>query len=212
MDHPTLDISKIPAEQHFAIPFFEFVSKDFDLDAKTMTMISKHCELVTYEKGSRLLDAGSDCRYIHFIISGEGISYFTNHNGKTITWFFHFNKPEGSVKNTFAVDYKSFLSGEPATISIETLSEVTAIRFSREHVRFLSDNSILFERWIRIINERAFIMIYDRVATLLTLSATERYKKFLKDEPYLLNMFNNYYIASYLDVAPQSLSRIRKNI
>ncbi|WP_431241734.1 Crp/Fnr family transcriptional regulator [Flavobacterium sp. P21] len=212
MDNNTLDISKIPIEHHFAIPFFEFVSKDFDLDTETITMISKHCELVNYEKGSHLLHAGSDCRFIHFIISGEGISYFTNHSGKTTTWFFHFNKPESSVKNAFAVDYKSFLSGESATVSIEALSDITSIRFSREQVRFLSDNSMIFERWIRIINERAFIMIYDRISTLLTLSATERYKKFLKDEPYLLNMFNNYYIASYLDVAPQSLSRIRKNI
>lgn len=55
----------------------------------------------------------------------------------------------------------------------------------------------------------AFLHTYDRVFTLLTMTATERYNKLLKEEPQLLQMFSNYYIASYLGIAPQSLSRIR---
>jgi CRP-like cAMP-binding protein len=208
----TIDTSKLNANQLFAVPFYEYLSGDIPLNNTVMNLISQHCELVTFEKGCQMLDVGSDCRYIYFILSGESISYFTDFNGKTTTWFFHFNSPEATVKNIFAVDYKSFLAQTPATISIETLSDVTAIRFSREDLRCLTESSKLIDRWIRVINERAFIMIYDRISTLLTLSATERYKKFLEDEPYLLNMFSNYYIASYLDVAPQSLSRIRKNL
>jgi len=208
----TIDISTLPEDQAFVAPFFEFVSKDMALDDETMALIAQNCELVSFEKGSRLLEVDSDSRYIYFIVEGEGISYFTDYKGKTTTWFFHFNKPVGSVKNIFAVDYKSFLSGTPATISIEALSKVTAIRFSRENIDILSNSTMVFDRWIRLVNERALIMIYDRVSTLLTLSATDRYRKFLKDEPFLLDMFSNYHIASYLAVAPQSLSRIRKNI
>ncbi|WP_051200129.1 Crp/Fnr family transcriptional regulator [Flavobacterium subsaxonicum] len=208
----TLDKSKMTEGQIFALPFFEFVSQDLPMDIDMIALIAGHCKPVAFKKGCRLLETGADGKYIYFIVSGQGISYFTDYNGKTTTWFFHFNTPEASVKNVFAVDYKSFLSGAPATISIETLTDVTALRFSRDDVHFLTYNCALFEKWMRLVNERAFIMIYDRLSTLLTLSATDRYKKFLADEPHLLNMFSNYYIASYLDVAPQSLSRIRKNI
>ena len=210
--HTAIDVSKLTEEQLFAVPFFEYISKEVEINTATMEAILQHCRLVHFKKGESILDVGSESRYIYFILEGECISYFTDYNGKKTTWFFHFNSPDSVVKNIFAVDYKSFLTREPSTISIEALSEITAIRFSREDVFFLTNGTGILERWIRGINEKAFIMIYDRLSTLLTLSASDRYKKFLREEPYLLNMFSNYYIASYLNVAPQSLSRIRKNI
>ena len=199
-------------EPLFCAPFLDYMSKDVELDEETIQLVAANCRLVKLAKGKRLLEAGNISHFVYFMVSGECISYFTDHNGKTTTWFFHFNIPESTVKNLFAVDYKSFLSLQPATLSLETLSPVTAIRFSAEEVRNLIERSRTFERWMRLLNERAFIQTYDRISTLLTLSAPERYKKFLTDEPWLLNMFTNYQIASYLDVAPQSLSRIRKNI
>jgi len=210
--HTTIDISNLTEDQLFAVPFFEYVAKEMTINTAAMEAILKHCSLVHFRKGESILDLGFESRYIYFVLKGECISYFTDYNGKKTTWFFHFNSPDSLVKNIFAVDYKSFLSREPSTISIEALSDMTAIRFSREDVFFLTNRTGILERWIRIINEKAFMMIYDRLSTLLTLSASDRYKKFLSEEPYLLNMFSNYYIASYLNVAPQSLSRIRKNL
>jgi len=48
--------------------------------------------------------------------------------------------------------------------------------------------------------------------TLLTLNARARYELLLREEPHLLNKFQHYLIASYIGVAPQSLSRLRKEI
>jgi CRP-like cAMP-binding protein len=196
----------------FCAPYLDYVSRDIVLDEATKTLIAQNCQLVKFAKGEQLLKIGNVCQYVYFIVEGECISYLTDFNGKTTTWFFHFNRPESIVKNIFAVDYKSFLLRQPATLSIETLSAVTAIRFSFEAVNSLMVQSPAFERWLRLVNERAIIHIYDRINTLLTLSATDRYQKLLKEEPFLLNMFSNYLIASYLHVAPPSLSRIKKRI
>jgi len=206
------DLTELTEDQLFVLPFLEYVSREVQLDHAAIQAIVQHCQLVHFEKGAPILDIGSDSKYVYFIVKGECISFFTDYNGKKTTWFFHFNSPDSLVKNLFAVDYKSFLSKESSTISIDALSDTTAIRFSREDVHLLTNSSSILEKWIRIVNERAFIMIYDRLSTLLTLSASDRYRKFLREEPHLLNMFSNYYIASYLSVAPQSLSRIRKNI
>jgi len=193
----------------FYRPFLNYVQESVPVDEEARTLIADHCKLVSFDKGQRLLNMGGVCRYIYFILSGNCISYLTDSLGKTTTWFFHFNQPESNIKNLFAVDYKSFLSGGPAAVSIETLSPVTAIRFSVEDVHALSEGSRAIDRWLRLISEQAYMLTCERATTLMTLSAPERYRKLLANEPHLLNMFSNHYVATYLNVAPQSLSRIR---
>jgi CRP-like cAMP-binding protein len=196
----------------FYLPFLKYVEESVAVDEEARTLIAGSCKLVNFDKGQRLLNMGSVCKYVYFILSGECRSYLTDSFGKTTTWFFHFNKPESNLKNLFAVDYKSFLSANAASISIETLSPVTAIRFSVDDVQALSAGSQAIERWLRLLNEQAYMLTCDRIITRMTLSAPDRYKKLLDNEPYLLNMFSNHLVATYLNVAPQSLSRIRGRI
>ena len=107
------------------------------------------------------------------------------------------------------VDYRAFLTGNPSSLGIETLSEVSALVFTKEVVNYLLEKSVTYEIFQRKLNEAAYLGMFDRTFTLLTMSATERYHRLLNDEPHLMQMFSNYYIASYLGIAPQSLSRIR---
>lgn len=195
----------------FSKLFLDLLSYDVSLDEETKIMIDTNCKPVKIEKGELLLNAGEVCRDIYFMVEGRAISYFTDYDGKTTTWFFHHSLPHAPVKNLFAVDYRSFLSGLPSGMSIQALSKIEALKFSKEAVELLVENSD-FAFWMRKLHERSLIVAYDRIATLLTLSATERYQKFLKDEPYLLDMFSNYHIATYLNVTPQSLSRIRRRL
>lgn len=196
----------------FLKPFLDLVSKDVMLESETKILINNNCKPVRIRKGERLLNEGEICKDIFFMVDGKAISYFTDYDGKTTTWFFHHCQPGAPVKNLFAVDYRSFLSGAPSKMSIQTTSEVSAVKFSKEVVDLLIENSESFAVWMRKLHERSLIVAYDRIATLLTLTATERYQKFLNDEAYLLDMFSNYHIATYLHVTPQSLSRIRKKV
>jgi len=47
-------------------------------------------------------------------------------------------------------------------------------------------------------------------ADLAMLSGKQRYYKFMQEKPHLINRIPQYYIAAYLGIKPQSLSRIRK--
>jgi CRP-like cAMP-binding protein len=172
-------------QQPFYQPFLQHMAASVPVDEEAKALLTDHCELVSFEKGDRLLNVGNAGKFIYFIISGECISYYTDPGGKTTTWFFHYNQPESTVKNLFAVDYKSFLSGSPATISIDALSPVTALRFSVNDVHALTEGSRSIERWLRLMNESAYIQTYDRISTLLTLTAPERYEKLLATEPHL---------------------------
>ncbi|MCF0065530.1 Crp/Fnr family transcriptional regulator [Dyadobacter chenwenxiniae] len=197
-------------ENPFCKSFFDLMGEDVELDEQSKNLIDSHCREVTIKKGAVVLNAGDVCQQVFFVLTGEAISFFLDTDGKTTTWFFHFNNAHSTVKNLFAVDYKSFVSGQAATLTVEALTDVRAIHFSRAEVDFLLDNCAVFERWMRKLSERAFIHTYDRIATFLTMSAKHRYLKLLEEEPHLLNMFSNYYIATYLGIVPQSLSRIRQ--
>ena len=190
-------------------PFFTYMRKSVELDPGTMQLIADHTNEVTLPEKHLILQEGSPCEKIYFIVSGLGRSYYTDFSGKTITWNFHFNTPESTSKNLFGVDYRAFLSNKLSSVAIETLSEVNALMFNKTAVNYLIEHSFIYERWLRKLNETAFMNMYDRAFTLLTMAAAERYDKLVKEESHLLQMFSNYYIASYLGIAPQSLSRIR---
>jgi CRP-like cAMP-binding protein len=190
-------------------PFFKYMRKSVELDSDSMQLIAAHSGEITLPQNHILLREGSISEKVHFVVSGLARSYYTDFSGKTITWSFHFNNEVSISKNLFAVDYRSFLKNQPASIAIETLSDFTALTFSRKQVSYLIEKCFVYERWMRKLNESAFLHMYDRAFTLLTMAATERYNKLVKEEPHLLQMFSNYCIASYLGIAPQSLSRIR---
>jgi len=72
---------------------------------------------------------------------------------------------------------------------------------------------LLSSRWLVFKNhlvENVFFNITEHNADLATLDAKERYYKFMREKPDLINRVPQYYIAAYLGITPQSLSRIRK--
>ena len=190
-------------------PFFELVRRYVDLDGDTMQLIAAHTGEVTFPSKHIVLRETSVCEKVHFVVSGLARSYYTDCSGKTITWTFHYNNQASSTRELFAVDYRSFLNHEPSSIAIETLSEVNALTFTKTQINYLMEHSPAYERWMRKLNESAFLHMYDRAFALLTMDAAERYARLIKKEPHLLQMFPNHHIASYIGIAPQSLSRIR---
>ena len=190
-------------------PFFTYMRKYVEPDADTMQLIASHMNEITFPQKHIILMEGGTCNKIYFIVSGTARSYYTDVSGMTITWSFHFNNNESITRNLFAVDYRAFLKNQPSSIAIETLSEVNALVLTQEAINYLIEKSLKFERWTLKSDQTSYVHMYDRAFTLLTMTATERYHKLLKEEPHLMQMFSNYYIASYLGIAPQSLSRIR---
>ena len=190
-------------------PFFEYMRKSVELDSDMMELIAAHVSETTFPPKHIILTQGSPCNKVFFVVSGTARSYYIDVSGTTVTWSFYFNNNKSIVRNLFALDGRAYLTNEPSSIAIEALSEVNALVFTREVLNSLMEKSLKYEIWMRKFTENAYVGMYDRAFTILTMSATERYHKLLKDEPHLMQMFSNHYIASYLGIAPQSLSRIR---
>ena len=195
-----------------AMPLLNYLGKIVSLDDSEIEIILSNCKEVLIPKGHTIFNEGKIAKYAYFIVSGKARSYYTDNAGKTITWSFHFNEAQSDFKNLFIVDHKSFLTQTPATLCIEALTDIKAIRFGQRGPASKFGHVSILEKCLRKLNEYSFIMAYDRIFNLLTLSATDRYNKLLNNEPHLLQMFPDKYLASYIGIEPQSLSRIRKNL
>ena len=154
--------------------------------------------------GGYFLEEGKICRSVAFIEKGL-LRYFVTQDGneKTIS----FNK-----ENEFACNYKSFLPAKPSDTSIQALEETTLYLISYDNLQRLYADVKEGERLGRMAIEQVFLAVMEQIRSLYADPPAARYQQFLATYPDLVQRIPQYYIASYVGVKPQSLSRIRKRL
>ena len=119
----------------------------------------------------------------------------------------HINCPSGFITN-----FQSFITSGISTSNLQTISDCKLLSISKDKLDLLNqkvkDWSIFGEK----IYEEAVIYNESRTRDMILLSAEERYIKLLKDRPEIIQNVPLQYIASYIGIKPESLSRIRRNI
>jgi len=158
----------------------------------------------TFKKGSHLLDEGSVCRYVIFIESGL-VRYYVNSDGTEQTNYF--NK-EGE----FVCNYLSFLPQIPSDVNIQALEDTTVYVISFKDIQQFYTEVEHGERFGRLAIEQVFVNIISQVKSLYTDTPDTRYQKFISGYQSIAQRIPQYYIASYVGIKPQSLSRIRKRL
>lgn len=161
-------------------------------------------ETITFRRSDFLVREGQVEKHIFFICEGMVRVYLVNAD-KEISLDFGF-------ENSFITSYASFLQQLPSTVSIEALSETRVLRFSRDKLYRFYEASHQAERIGRLIAEYQYIRKNSREISLLKYTATQRYLQLLEQQPRLVQEIPVKYLASYLGVEPESLSRIRKSL
>jgi len=155
-------------------------------------------------KGDHLLEAGSICRNVIFIEKGL-VRYYISSNSEEQTNYF--NK-EGE----FVCDYFSFLPQKPSSVNIQALEDTTIFVISFNDLQKFYKEVEHGERFGRLAIEQVFVNVLTQVISLYTDPPDVRYQKFITNYPDIGQRIPQYYIASYVGIKPQSLSRIRKRI
>jgi CRP-like cAMP-binding protein len=149
-----------------------------------------------------LLKQGQTCTFIAFVTHG----YLREYNflqDKEVT--VDFTSP-----NNFVTDYSSFLLQSPSAQYIECLTDVEYIMFKRADMLRLYDRYKTWERFGRLIAERLFCNAEMRRKNVISKNVEDLYHDFVRDFPHIVQHVPQYYIASYLGLSPEHLSRIRK--
>jgi CRP-like cAMP-binding protein len=173
---------------------------DEEFDICTKFFISKKLK-----KHQFLLNEGDVCRHIGFVNSGCLREYSIDSKGTEHIIQF-------AVEDWWVSDLHSFLSGSPAAYNIDALEDSEVLLIEKSAREKLLDSCPKMERFFRLLIEANHVAIQQRITGSLSASAEERYLKFIKTYPKLLEQVPQSHIASYLGITPQSLSRIRKEL
>lgn len=184
--------------------FFDFIAQHIQLTLEERTYVEELLPIQTFPKGSFLLQEQSISRQFFFVIKGC-VRLFYVVDGLEKSAFFY-------TENDFVSSYESFTKQSPSKHNFQATEETSVLVISDEHAYQLLAFSPKFDFLARVIMEEELIAYQDIVASFITLNPKQRYLKFLNRKGNLLNRLPQHYIASYLGVSPESLSRIKKRI
>jgi len=156
-------------------------------------------------KNTILLQEGSICDRITYLKNGITRHFLLDAEGNDITKNF-------SVGPSFvAYSISSFLSQTESQIQFEALSNLEIYELSYNDYLELKNNPDFVILWNDLLSNYIYKKEKKEIS-LLKDNASKRYLDFLQDFPGLMNKIPQYYIASYLSITPESLSRIRKKL
>lgn len=142
---------------------------------------------------------------LYFVKSGCVRLFVIDKNGEQINLGFGY-------ENSLITCFQTFIEGKPSLISIEAILETELIAIAKADLMRLIHSNSEIALWYQSMLEYTLTGHIQRQVELLTLKPYERYDVFVKRSGHLINRIPFKYIASYLMMKPETLSRIRARI
>jgi CRP-like cAMP-binding protein len=185
--------------------FFETISKIIELSESDKQVLRNNYLVKKLKKRQFFLQEGDVCKYAGFVTKGCLKTYTIDKNGDEHVF-------QIAIEGWWISDMYSHLTGEPATFTIEALEDCELLILDLEARETIFKQIPNYERFHRILLERNYIATQRRLNSMLSSSAEERYLTFINKYPQIVQRVPQLVIASYLGIAPESLSRIRKQL
>jgi CRP-like cAMP-binding protein len=174
------------------------------LSATALEALEDCFEKIILAKNEYLLQEGQVCRYLYFLEKGAIRGYY-NLDGKEITHWFGFEKD-------FVTSFHSFITQQPAVENIQLLEGCILWCISKETLTGLFNQYHEIERLVRIAYEKYYIRLEERFVNAQFKTAAELYENLLQQTPHIIERVPLGYIASYLGISQETLSRIRSRL
>ena len=164
----------------------------------------KYGTLCSYKKGETFIALGQTARYIGLIKSGsvKYVVYTSDGKERVINL---------ETVGGYAASFPFSLRGLPSIFSVIVNSDSEIYCLSVQKIMELSRQDENIRDIINQALEAVFYMIYDRYVDFYALAPKERYEQLLKKCPQLFEIFQLKDIASYLNITPQHLRRLKKS-
>ena len=179
----------------------EHIGQYSRLDKRATEALRAFLQKKEIEKGSFLITEGKVCDHVYFLEQGS-LRGFYNLDGKEVSYWFAF-------ENNFVTSFYSFISRKPCVENIQALEPCTMWGISYTDLQSLYDKFPSIERLGRVMNERYYVMLEERFVRNHFKESRERYENLLTHSPHILQRVPLGYIASYLGITQETLSRIR---
>jgi CRP-like cAMP-binding protein len=180
-----------------------FIEKYTSIPLNEWSEISACFEKRIFEKEEIVLEEGKICKHLYFVESGL-LRFYINKDGNDITKFF-------TDAPYFFTSQVSFNTQKPAFENIQAIEKSIVFQISYKQ----SNELFRLKSWSefgRKITQEVQFFTEEILEQLQTETAEFRYERMLKNNPKLLQRIPLKHLATYLGIAPQSLSRIRKKL
>lgn len=156
------------------------------------------------EQGEFVEESGKVAQQMIYVKNGCLMTYFTNHAGSDQVIQF-------AMAGWWTGDLSSLTSGNPSSYTTRALTSCDLLILPKTRMDELLQRFPVFEKYFRIIFQNSLITHQNRIIQAFTHSADERYQNFQHQYPQLEQFVPLKYIASYLGITPEFLSKIRRN-
>ena len=181
------------------------ISKHISLTPVEEVLFLSKTETKHYKAKTIILNAGDVCKYSYFVNSGLLRSFTINDNIVEHVLSF-------ACEGWWIGDMYSLLSQKPGNLFIEVLEDAEVVLLSKENQEQLYQEIPKLERFFRILTENSLVANQERLMDNLSLTAEERYEKFCKRYPTLIQKVSQKQIASYIGVTPEFFSKMKSKM
>jgi len=183
----------------------DFIQSGHTLSKADMDLIVQYFEPVLFPKNRIIEEEGKVPKYLYYIVSGYLRLFYYNETGDEITT--HINCPPG-----FFTSYFSFVNESKSNDNVECITECELLRITKADLGSLTSKSLTMKDFSIGVFQQSIAYNETRSMELATLSAEQRYRKLIENYPGILHNVPITYIASFLGMKPESLSRIRRKL
>ncbi|GAB3933881.1 Crp/Fnr family transcriptional regulator [Mucilaginibacter myungsuensis] len=156
-------------------------------------------------KRQYLLQSGDVCKHLAFVTKGLLRTYNVDDKGDEHMSVFGW-------EGWWISDFNSFLTGQPALFNIDAIENSELMLISHADYEALTIAVPVMDRYFRILYQNSLVTKERRLMSSITHSAEERYLELAGSTPKMIERIPQNLVASYLGIAPETLSRIKKNL
>ena len=183
-------------------PINLYVSRCYSFNSEELAFFNSLLEYKKIPKKTFLLQEGEVCTFEGYVLSGCLRTFYIDPNGfETILLF--------PIEDWWVSDVASFHEQTPSKLFIETLETCELLTLSLERKERLLKEVPSFERVFRLMIQRHLASTQNRLINTISKTAADKYNDFLTLYPSISQRVPQHYIASYLGISPEFLSKIR---
>lgn len=181
------------------------IAKHITLTKEELDYFHSLLQVKKHKKKQFIVQSGEVSHWQGFINKGCIKNYFLDEKGHEVIMYF-------AIEDWWVGDLMSFYDQKPGNLFIETIEETELLTIDYNKTEKLLKEIPKFERFFRILIQRAAYTMQQRFYNTLAKPAEERYLEFLKKYPQVVQRVPQQLIASYIGVTPEFLSKIRAKL
>jgi CRP-like cAMP-binding protein len=182
------------------------ISRYVSFDTEELKTFNSLLEYKKVPKKTIMLHEGEMCNFEAFVIKGCIRKYYIDPNGFEVILQF-------AIEDAWVSDISfSIYEDKPSKVFIETLEDSEFLFFTPEAKEELFERAPRFERAFRILLQRHLSATQNRLFNTISKTALDKYIEFLELYPTLPQRVAQHYIASYLGISAEFLSKTRAKI